>query len=446
VTSLHVPGRPGFVPRDDLPKFMVVPVGRPRSHVWRDPKVAELAALAAELDASMAVPTAQSPPGLGRGAGQGGGTGRTANVVPFIRGTKRHREPIFDSGAVALATTQTVLTPVSIPAYGFLRGLWVRVDATGGSGTTTAAVASGDAPFNVFGFLALFDQNGANLYGPYTNGYRAYEITKYGAVLNQSDPRTLDFQTVQTSGNFRFWIYIPIEIVKRTGLGSIANLSQASTYKLQMTLAASTTIYSTSPSPTLPSARVRVWLDAWAQPPSADLLGNMVEPLVPNHGTTQFWTEQVYNVAGGLQTIRLQRTGLYIRNLILSLYSNANPPVRDDADWPDPVQIFIDGYELENVSQNFLVNEMATLYTGILASGTKDTAGQLDTGVYVIRFCDDNDLAPGSDSRNRWLPTLQSTRLEIRGSFGNSAGTLSVLTNDISPAGDVFVPGGASRL
>jgi hypothetical protein len=45
----------------------------------------------------------------------------------------------------------------------------------------------------------------------------------------------------------------------------------------------------------------------------------------------------------------------------------------------------------------------------------------------------------GNEERNRYLPTLQSSRLEIRGNFGANATTVSVLTNDIAPAGDIFV-------
>src|SRR5579871_415437 len=121
---------------------------------------------------------ALNPPAANTPAGQG----KQGATVPFVRATKKHREPIFDT-TVALTAAQQVLpnTPLNVPAYGYLRGLWVRVDATGGSGTGTSAVASGDAPFNVFGFLGLFDVNGAPIYGPFTNGYNAFLIGKYGA-------------------------------------------------------------------------------------------------------------------------------------------------------------------------------------------------------------------------------------------------------------------------
>lgn len=378
---------------------------------------------------------ALNPPAANTPAGQG----KQGATVPFVRATKKHREPIFDT-SVALTAAAQVLpnTPLNVPAYGYLRGLWVRVDATGGSGTTAAAVAAGDAPFNVFGFLGLFDVNGAPIYGPFTNGYNAFLIGKYGAYHRYFDARQNDFQAVQTSGNFRFWLYIPLEFNRRNALGSLANLNAAATYKLQMSLNPSTTIYSTPPTPTLPTIRVRVWLDAWAQPPATDLLGNMTAQQPHNHGTTQFWSEQVYVVAQGQQTVRLLRVGLYIRTLIITLRSSAAGAPRDDADWPDPIQLFLDGFELVNESQNFLWNEQYSQYN--TTPNTLDGANTRDTGVYVFTYTDDDGMVPGCEERNRYIATLQSSRLEIRGSFGASAQTLSVMTNDISPNGNIFVP------
>lgn len=381
----------------------------------------------------MASPTALMPPAARTPAGapKGGAT------VPFVRATKKHREPCFDASVALTAATQVFpTTPLNIPAYGFLRGLWVRVDATGGSGTGTPAVASGDAPFNVFSFIGLFDVNGASLYGPFSSGYQPFLIGKYGAYHRYMDARQNDFQAVQTSGNFRFWLYIPIEFNKRNALGSLANLNAAATYKLQLSLNPSTVLYGTPPAPTLPTIRVRVWLDAWAQPPAADLLGNMTSQVPHNHGTTQFWSEQVYPVGSGQQTVRFQRVGLYIRTLIMSLRVAAG--TRTDADWPDPVQLFLDGFELTNVSQNFLWTEQYSLYN--TTPNTLDAANTRDTGVYVFTFADDDGAIPGFEERNRYLATLQSSRLELRGVFGANAASLSIMTNDVSPAGDIFVP------
>jgi hypothetical protein len=55
-----------------------------------------------------------------------------------------------------------------------------------------------------------------------------------------------------------------------------------------------------------------------------------------------------------------------------------------------------------------------------------------DTGVIAYPFTHDFDGHPGNEMKDLWMPSMQSSRLEIRGTFGE-AGTLSVLTNDIRP-------------
>jgi hypothetical protein len=120
-----------------------------------------------------------------------------------------------------------------------------------------------------------------------------------------------------------------------------------------------------------------------------------------------------------------------------------------DAMWPDPVQIFLDGFELVNEGQNFLWQEHYSLWNTSPQNidGQTATVGSFvsgrDTSVYVFQFIDDDSSVLGNEERNRYLPTLQSSRLEIRGSFGASTASLSVLTNDVAPAGDIFV--GASE-
>jgi hypothetical protein len=67
-----------------------------------------------------------------------------------------------------------------------------------------------------------------------------------------------------------------------------------------------------------------------------------------------------------------------------------------------------------------------------------DAAQGLDNGVFVYDFMHEFDGMLGRENRDLWLPTLGSTRLELQGSFG-AAGTLTVLTNDVAIAGNVFI-------
>ena len=392
----------------------------------------------------MPAPAALSPP-AGR-TPQGNNAGRA--TVPFIRATKKHREPFFDFTTTSFPQT---LSPINIPAYGFLRGLWVRVDALGGTGaaaTYGSAAAGFDTPFTVFSFIGLFDVNGAPLYGPFASGFQSYLIGKYGGYHRYFDARVGD-ATFPTTGNFGFWLYIPVELVRRNALGSLANLNAAATYKLQLTTNSIANTYLVVPTTGPTGIRIRIWLDAWAQPPATDLLGNMTAQIPYAHGTTQFWSEQVYTIGSGNQIVRLLRVGLYIRELIVTVRQtsgarNITNQATSDAMWPDPVQLFLDGFELTNIGQNFFWQEMYSLWNtspqNIDGATSAQNSGR-DTSVYVFNFIDDDSSVIGMEERNRYLPTLQSSRLELRGTFGANTASLSVLTNDVAPAGDIFAGG-----
>ena len=59
-------------------------------------------------------------------------------------------------------------------------------------------------------------------------------------------------------------------------------------------------------------------------------------------------------------------------------------------------------------------------------------------GVWLEDFAHEFDGKIGNELRDGWLGTVQSTRLELSGTFG-SAGTLTILTNDVAPAGPIFM-------
>ncbi len=404
----------------------------------RDPKIAEMSFYAELLDAHMALgaSTVTNPPANQTAAGGG----KTSKQINFRRSTRHHWEPFYDKSVVMTAASQGQ-APIYIPAYGFLRGLWIEVTAASGSGSGTAAVQAGDGPFNAIQ-IGVLDVNGAPIYFPLTaaaqGGYFAMLAQKYGAYSRQNDPRSLFYTTANASGSFTFVVYVPIELIRRSGLGSITNLNAAASYQIFLNIAASTTVFSTVPAPTLPTVRTRMWLDAWGQPPPHDILGNMTSPTPPALNTTQFWSLSQFPVNTGSQTIRLTRLGQYMRTLIFCLYSGT-AAARDDTDWPDPAEIWLDDVQVASLGKDLWKELMASWYN--LSPNALDGAGDLDTGVFVLPFTDDGPgLVLGNELRNGYLPTLQSSRLELRGTFGNSltSANLFVLTNDVAPAGDIF--------
>jgi hypothetical protein len=71
-------------------------------------------------------------------------------------------------------------------------------------------------------------------------------------------------------------------------------------------------------------------------------------------------------------------------------------------------------------------------------SGTAEASNGLDKGVYVEDYCHDFDGKLGAELRDQYLGTTQSTRYELTGSF-DGAGTLTVITNDVAAASDIFL-------
>lgn len=331
-------------------------------------------------------------------------------------------------GAASVPFSQVI----NVPAYGFLRGLWFQLVASGGVAGTYAAL---DAPYNALS-LTFQDVSGNPFVGPVPAGFFLSAIQKYGGYRFAMDPRLLTSGTVP---NFTVYYYVPVELIKRSGLGSITNLNAAASYQIYATLSASTTVFSAAPT-TMPAVTLSVYQDCWAQPPAQDVLGNLTTRTPPNLNTTQFWTLQSYAVAGsGYQTIKLLRVGYYIRNMILYVVNGSG--VRSDT--PTPTQ-----FELWKDNQQLWIKPTALWRQQIYASygytpNTLDAAGGQDTGIYPITFADDFGLLPGNELRNGYLPTLQSTKLEVRGTWG-AAATLYVLTNDVAPPegqpGSIFCP------
>lgn len=353
-----------------------------------------------------------------------------AIVVPFVRAAQEHVEPFMDvSTLIGAAATQ--LNPVDIPAYGFIRGIFVEVTASGGTGA--AAVYKADGPFTAITDVQISDVNGAPIDGP-LDGFDLFEINKLGGYRRPgANARNVGDFTVPTTGNFSFLTYVPIETNGRDGLGSLANLNAASSYKLRLSIAPKANVFGTDPT-TLPTVRVRAWLDAWTQPASADLRGQMQATEPPAHGTTAYWSKYVFPVVAGQNTIRLPRVGNLIRNLIF-IYRDVSL-VRNKTNFPGSFQIYWDTRLLKDYAPIVWRAQMAGRFN---LPGADDAATGLDTGVYVEDYCHEFDGFGGFEMRDGWLPTVGSTRLELQGNFG-AAGTLTVLTNDVSPNGEgVFI-------
>ncbi len=386
----------------------------------------------------------------GANAGSNGAGKNAAPIptVPFIRASSEHREPAGIDLTRALTAGLQDLGTFDVPAYGYLRNLVLIVTASGGVGTPTFAE---DYPFSILQNLALTEPNGAQI-AAFNSGYDAMLANKYGGYRHPlgADPRSSPvYQSHAANGDFVFVLRVPIELNARNTLGSLPNQSAAATFKLRCMLNAGSAnggLYAATAPTTLPNVRVQAYIEAWDQPSGGQGgASNQVTP--PAMNTTQFWSTQIFNVNAGQQTIRLTRVGNYIRNLILIQRRAGAGRLLGDVDFPDPMSLFLDTRPTETTIPRILWKN--TMFErsgfggrpqgGALATvPVQDTAGGLDSGVYVYDFTHDFNGILGLENNDLWLPTLGSTRLEIQGSFAN-AGTLTVLTNDVAPAGSVFI-------
>lgn len=368
-----------------------------------------------------------------------------AAVVPFIRASAEHREPAGIDVSRIITGSDQDLGVFDIPAYGYVRSVVLLVTASGGTGGAPAVVLNEDAPFVGLKNIALTEPNGATL-SIFNTGADLAMADKWGGYRNPqgADPKASPVYVAPTAtlAGYSYLLRIPVELNMRDGLGSLPNQNAAATFKLRLTLAASTA-YGTGTFPTtLPTVRVRAYLEAWDQP-EISTAGATNEVTPPAMNTTQFWSPQIFNVNAGQQTIRLTRVGNYIRNLIFIFRATSNGTrATADASWPDPLTLYLDTRPLDIIEPNNWRQQMyeRTGFGGTIGATipARDAPQGLDNGVFVYDFMHEFDGSLGFENRDLWLPTLGSSRLEIQGNFG-VAGTLTVLTNDVAIAGSVFM-------
>lgn len=342
-------------------------------------------------------------------------------VVPFTAAAHEHVEPAFDT-TITLGANTVTLGPFDVPAYGFLRHIWLFISASGGVGGTGAA----DFPWNVLQEVTLLDVNGAPIFGPFT-GYQAFLANLYGAYAFRTDPRlNPDYSSSVTA--FQFGLRIPVEINHNNGLGALANQNAAASYKVRLTLNNLANVYSAAPG-TPAAVRVRGYLEAWSQPTPNDLAGRPQAIAPPQHGTTQYWSVFSKAFNAGDNVVLLPRVGNLLRNLIFVVRDGTGARVAY-ANLPDPLEIRWDARQLIYEPKFLRRAYISERY--ILNTGLGESAG-VEAGVLPYPFTHDVMGHAGDGTPELWLPTVQSTRLEFHSSSFIGTGTVEVLTNDVAP-------------
>lgn len=363
-------------------------------------------------------------------------TGAPAVLVPFVRASDEHIEAGNVDVSNALTASARDLGVFDVPAYGYIRWLYILVQATGGDDATPNADFAEDGPWNVLQNIMLTEPNGAPIV-QFTNGWQAYIAHKYGGYVAPyaADPKDYPIFDIadEDDGNFSFLLRIPVEVSGRDGVGALPNQDSAGQFKLRLGLAANSTVFTTVPDTTQPTVRVRAWLEAWDQPEATSGgMANQTSP--PATGTTSFWTVQSgITVANGHNSIELKRKGNYLRQIIFVLRTTTR--ATGETNWPEETRFYRDAFPARYLQDDVWLAKMFER-TGFAAAN--EAAGGLDNGVRFLDWMHEFNGGLGWENRDLWQPTRGSTRLEIQGTFG-AASTLDILTNDVAIAENVFL-------
>lgn len=353
---------------------------------------------------------------------------------PFITGSRRVDKQTYDQTRTLVAGTQRINT-YELDTDGFTAGMYVLVEATAAGNSATVAY-NADGPFNVIDTITFSDTSNNPILGP-MSGHDLYVCVKYAGYAFMDDMKLSPIYSATTgsgatAGSFSFVLMVPIEIVHRDALGALLNKSASAVFKLDLTLAATTTVYSTAPT-AAPSVRVRIQQYGWMDPNATDLKGNPVSQQPPALNTVQYWDKQSYTLNSGAIAPRLQTFDGLVRTLIFELRDSTGSRAQGDSDFPDPFTL---QYETSQPIQR-----LKTIWRHMLGelygyTQAVETPGGRDYGVYPETFARDFGLKPGAESRLGYLTVSSATTIRVQGSIGGTgAHTLNVFANYVVPAG-----------
>lgn len=358
--------------------------------------------------------------------------------VPFDQAS----HVVFEEGpswtGITPGAAAQVLKQEGLPANGFLRNIWLRTE-TETEGNETAGAAAEGFPWNILSTLTFQDQGGHTISA--LSGYNWYLADKYGGYFGMPDLSELDsFSTTLKKPNMT--VCIPCEVTP-TGFGALTNMTEATKYQVQPTVAQASAIYKVGMT-TNPTLKLKVWCELWVlpqaltEPEPGFPQGRRQQQRPPLEGTIQFWTEQSnVKVATGENQLLLTRMGQMIRTHIFVCKNKAGE--YSDLVMPDPIQ-FLWARVIFRVIGRQMAKDMAKIKL--------PHSKAIEKGVFPFIYSTGQGRLAGDNSVNTLLPTVNSTRQELKGAF--EEGEVTILTNDLAIAattesGRREVPGDTSQ-
>jgi hypothetical protein len=355
-----------------------------------------------------------------------------AGAIPFAAAALPYREKIWTTTWTPSTVAQDVSPPNQIKSYGYLRALVLKV-------TTKTAASSGgtlaaDAPWNAFSQISVTQPNGEELFGgPTWSGYHTYIAAKHSGRNLNNDPKTWpSYSASATAPTFN--LPIVFEINSQLGIGALPNQDASAPWKVQLTANTLANLYTTAPTTTNPTLQLDLFMECWSVPAPFNPLNPRIaqEVAPPLLGTLNKWTVQQYTVtASSAYNLLLSRKGNSIRNLAFIGKQSGQRTTTATA-FPNPLSIRWDGTVVRANDDPVLWVDDEYKTRGGDAAATPVTA---DAAVIVLQMSDPAGIdcsgvafPPGM---NKQWGTVQSSTIEMDGTWGASLDTVEVLTNDV---------------
>lgn len=365
--------------------------------------------------------------------------GQQAVVVPpwpfpvgvFDLETQNSYDQTVTAGAVAVQ-----FPDVQIEPEGWLRGAWFDFDMV--AATNAAAVAfTEDFPFAAVAVVLLKGTNVPQTFGPFS-GYDWENVNKYGGYQPVSDPRNDQSYVGGTAGagftGAHWTLYMPFEISVHDALGDLQNQSDNSVYRVAVTLAPLTSMFTVNPT-NAPTVEMKVEQDSYSEPVSAlALSGRPIADAPPLPGTRQCWQqEDDAAIPAAAHTTKITNgIGFAYRNVILKLMRAGTSRANGETDYPDPLEVWLGGTRVKRLGNKVMKTKMGRRYS--LNTTTPDVKYGPENGVRVLNWNADVGIDPGNEARRKYFRTQDGNIFKLQGTFGH-AGTLWITSNYVIPRG-----------
>lgn len=260
-------------------------------------------------------------------------------TIPFRRGTTGRVSQLPATGPVALTANQQQISVV-VDGSGYIYGVDLDVQAVS-AGNAANVVFNEDAPWNALATTNFGDVNGTLID---LDGFSLYLANKYGGwtYINPATSADTNIYQLQSGngaagGSFRFHLFAPIALNRRSLIGLVANQDRAQKYNLRSDLNTLASIYSTQPT-VAPNVTIRRHYDNYAVPAIQNPNGAGQQQKPPKFGVLHYLTQSVNATApaAGAQNHYLPRLGNTLRLIILVIRSNS---LRATAESTPPTQI-----------------------------------------------------------------------------------------------------------